>query len=271
MDRIGFHKGHGTHNDFILLSDPEGLRPLTPEFVQAVADRRSGFGADGVIRAVRAGASGEELDGDGSLWFMDYYNADGSIAEMCGNGLRVFARFLMQEQLIDTDEFDVVTRAGIKHVVAGARDVATTIGPAEVASDRAWVSVGEHGYEAVPVDVGNPHAVSFVTPADLESLDLHDMPTWEPADRFPDGVNLEFVAVKSADELTMRVYERGVGETMSCGTGVVAAAAAHRSLHPGEEAVTVHVPGGTLHVEFGDDGATLTGPAVIVGDGHFWF
>lgn len=270
MSRIGFHKGHGTLNDFILVSDPEGLTPLEPELVRQLADRRGGFGADGVIRAVRAGVM-DEWDGDPGLWFMDYHNADGSVAEMCGNGLRVFARYLMQQQLVDVPSFDVVTRDGPKHVDVLPHGIAATIGRARVADDRVTVLVGERRWEAVPVDVGNPHAVAFVEADELEALDLGRQPRWEPESRFPDGVNLEFAVVTAPDRLSMRVHERGVGETQSCGTGVVAVAAAHRAQRPGDDPVEVRVPGGVLRVDFDDDGAVLTGPAVIVGEGQFWY
>ena len=270
MARIRFHKGHGTKNDFILVSGPEGLNPLDADIIRAMTHRRAGIGADGLIRAVRAGTV-EGWDGDPNLWFMDYYNADGSTAEMCGNGLRVFARFLLQQQLIDSLEFDVATRDGVKHVDVHNHTVSVGIGPARVHDDRVTVRVGDRDWEATPVSVGNPHAVAFVGEEELEALELHRQPTWEPAERFPDGVNLEFVVVTAPDELSMRVHERGVGETQSCGTGVVATAAAYRALHPGDGPVAVRVPGGDLRVDFDDDGATLSGPAEIIGDGQFWY
>ncbi len=270
MGRTRFHKGHGTRNDFILVSDPEGLKPLTPEFVRRIADRRGGIGADGVIRAVRSGAVGD-WDGDPNIWFMDYHNADGSVAEMCGNGLRVFARYLLQQQLVDTLEFDVATRAGVKHVEAHNHTISAQIGRAIVADDSVRVDAGGRAWDATPVDVGNPHAVAFVAPEELPALDLHHAPAWEPVERFPEGVNLEFAVVEGPDRLAMRVYERGVGETQSCGTGVVAVAAAYRAQHPGEGPVAVQVPGGDLRVDFRPEGAVLTGPAEIVGDGQFWY
>lgn len=268
MERTRFVKGHGTLNDFILIGDPDGFVQLTPEFVRWVTDRRAGVGADGLIRAVRAGAIAE-WDGDPDLWFMDYHNADGSVAEMCGNGLRVFAAYLLHEQLVDSPSFDVATRAGVRHVDVHARGIRIGLGRAFVDSESVTVRLGERTWPGVPVDVGNPHAVVFLSAEELAGLDLHEAPTCEPAERFPNGVNVEFVVVGDTNELTMRVHERGVGETMSCGTGVVAAAAAYRALHAADgEAVQVHVPGGDLEVEFQESGVSLNGPAVLVSEGQ---
>ncbi|WP_353081868.1 diaminopimelate epimerase [Tessaracoccus lapidicaptus] len=271
MRRFSFHKGHGTRNDFIILDDSYGMHDMHPEFIQAVCDRHAGIGADGVIRVVRAGSI-RDWTGDPHLWFMDYYNADGSVAEMCGNGLRVFARHLINEQLVDAGAFDVATRAGVKHVeVARHGLISTDIGRALVLPDDVTVTLEDRSWPAVKVDVGNPHAVVFLTDSDvLEDLDLHRAPRWSPAEAYPQGVNVEFVRVDAPDALTMRVHERGVGETMSCGTGVVAVAAAHRARGGHEGPVTVRVPGGELSVQFTGDEARLTGPAVVIGRGEFW-
>lgn len=270
MRRFGFHKGHGTKNDFIILDDSYGMHELHPEFISVLCDRHAGIGADGVIRVVRAG-SVRDWDGDPTLWFMDYFNADGSVAEMCGNGLRVFARHLINEQLVTTGSFDVATRAGVKHVdVARHALIATDIGLVTLAPEPVAVRLGDELWEATKVDVGNPHAVAFVDEGVLAGLDLTRPPVWEPAEAFPEGVNVEFVHVDGPGELSMRVHERGVGETMSCGTGVVASAAAYRARAGFEGTVTVTVPGGELSVDFTGDRARLTGPAVIVGRGEFW-
>lgn len=271
MRRYSFHKGHGTKNDFIILDDSYGMHEMQPEFIQVLTDRHSGVGADGVIRVVRAG-SVREWEGDPHLWFMDYHNADGSIAEMCGNGLRVFARHLINEQLVASGSFDVATRAGIKHVeISRFGMISTDIGAATVADDDVAVEVAERSWAATKVDVGNPHAVAFLDDdTDLASLDLHVAPTWAPLDAFPEGVNIEFIRIEAPGKLSMRVFERGVGETMSCGTGVVASAAAYRSRSGFDGPIDVTVPGGELSVAFDGDQATLTGPAVIVGRGEFW-
>jgi diaminopimelate epimerase len=243
---------------------------MHPEFIRMLCDRRAGIGADGVLRVVRA-SSVRDWDGEPHLWFMDYYNADGSIAEMCGNGLRVFARHLINEQLVDTGSFDVATRAGIKHVeVARHGLIATDIGRAALSDERVTVTLGGQSWAATKVDVGNPHAVVLVDDGVLAGLDLNVAPVWAPASAFPNGVNIEFVHVDGPGALSMRVYERGVGETRSCGTGVVASAAAYRVASDHEGPVKVTVPGGELTVDFDGDNARLTGPAVIVGRGEFW-
>ncbi|MHA6511588.1 diaminopimelate epimerase [Tessaracoccus sp. Z1128] len=270
MRRFSFHKGHGTKNDFIVLDDSYGMHDMNPQFIQAVCDRHSGIGADGVIRVVRAG-SVREWDGEPTLWFMDYYNADGSVAEMCGNGLRVFARHLINEQLVDSGSFDVATRAGVKHVdVARHGLIGTDIGQVTVTDEQVTIVHEGSEWPATKVDVGNPHAVVFVEEQVLDELELHHAPAWDPAEAYPAGVNVEFVHIDGPGRLRMRVHERGVGETMSCGTGVVAAAAAYRdrSGHTGTTVVTV--PGGELSVELTGDRARLTGPAVIIGRGEFW-
>lgn len=270
MRRFSFHKGHGTRNDFIILDDSYGMHEMHPDFIQMVCDRHSGIGADGVIRVVRA-SSIRGWEGDSSLWFMDYYNADGSIAEMCGNGLRVFARHLINEQLVDNGEFDVATRAGLRRVeVARHGLIRTTMGDATVSDEDVTVRLGGREWPATKVDVGNPHAVVVLQDEDLDSLNLYDAPTWEPVSAFPEGVNVEFVRVDEPGKLSMRVFERGVGETQSCGTGVVATAAAYRRRAQHDGSVDVTVPGGDLTVDFDGDAARLTGPAVIIGRGEFW-
>lgn len=270
MRRYSFHKGHGTKNDFIILDDSYGMHEMQPEFIQVLSDRHEGIGADGVIRVVRAG-SVHDWDGDPQLWFMDYYNADGSVAEMCGNGLRVFARHLINEQLVTTGTFDVATRAGIKHVEISRHGlIRTDVGRAEVSDEQITVSLGEAHWSATKVDVGNPHAVVFLDDDVLAGLELHSAPGWEPREAFPNGVNVEFVHVDAPGKLSMRVFERGVGETMSCGTGVVASAAAYRAASGFDGTVEVSVPGGDLSVDFDGGSAQLTGPAVITGRGEFW-
>lgn len=270
MRRFSFHKGHGTQNDFIILDDSYGMHEMHPEFIKAVCDRHAGIGADGVIRVVRA-SSMREWEGDPTVWFMDYYNADGTVAEMCGNGLRVFARHLVNEQLVDSGSFAVATRAGLKHVdVAMQGQIRTDVGAATVSDEEVSVTLGGTTWPAVKVDVGNPHAVVFLGDEDLARLNLQNQPTWEPASAYPHGVNVEFIRVDSPGRLNMRVHERGVGETRSCGTGVVAAAAAYRRRTGQDGTIHVTVPGGDLTVDFDGDDARLTGPAVIIGRGEYW-
>lgn len=270
MRTWSFAKGHGTQNDFVILVDRGNLLGMGADEVRFLCDRRAGIGADGVLRATMA----SHLDGwtgDPDLWFMDYRNADGSIAEMCGNGLRVFARHLTDEGLVTSDPFDVVTRAGVRHcVVHRDQSVSVSMGEVRIDETPVLVRLGEKSWDAVEGDVGNPHAVvTVVDAAELASLDLSRAPTWEPADRYPNGVNVEFIHEVAPRHLDMRVHERGSGETMSCGTGTVAAAAAWARAHAvwaGD--YRVDVPGGTVVVSISDAGeAVLTGPAVIVAHG----
>jgi len=272
MRRWSFSKGHGTGNDFVLLLDPDDALSVGPAEVQFLCDRRRGIGADGLLRAVRA-RHVAGWDGDGSVWFMDYRNADGSVAEMCGNGVRVFVRFLLEQGLVRGPDVPVATRAGLRPaVVLPDGRVRVAMGPVTVASPGDLVEVRTAdgaSFAALPADVGNPHAVSFTD--DLARLPLAVPPAY-PADRFPDGVNLEFVRVRGPRHLAMRVHERGVGETLSCGTGTVAAAAAARA-HTGEGdalplTYRVDVPGGSVEVELAHDQAYLTGPAVLVAEGQ---
>nr|WP_231979760.1 diaminopimelate epimerase [Tessaracoccus coleopterorum] len=187
MRRYSYHKGHGTKNDFIILDDSYGMHEMQRDFIRVLTDRHSGIGADGVIRVVRAGSI-RDWDGDPRLWFMDYYNADGTTAEMCGNGLRVFARHLINEQLVDSGDFDVATRAGVKHVrISRFGQISTDIGAAGVSDEPVAVSLGDTRWDAAKVDVGNPHAVVFVDDDVLDGLDLHTAPVWSPAEAFPEG------------------------------------------------------------------------------------
>ncbi len=271
MRRQTFYKGHGTGNDFVIIEDQYGMHDLAPATVALLCDRHFGIGADGLLRVVRARHI-EGWDGDPEMWFMDYRNSDGSIAEMCGNGLRLFARFLLNEQLAPGDSFPVATRAGVRQVTARPGGLITTgMGPVTVSNDRVMLTVGHRDLSAVPVDVGNPHAVAEVDSADLAALELFTPPRWEPAERFPDGTNAEFMVVEAPGQLRMRVHERGSGETLSCGTGVVAVAAVYRDRSGFDGPITVRVPGGELLVDFDDEQAWLTGPAVIVASGEYGF
>lgn len=270
MRRFAFLKGQATLNDFVVIDDQHGMRELSPQFVRQLCDRRGGIGADGVLRVVRAGHI-KTWDGDPDLWFMDYRNADGSVAEMCGNGLRVFARYLMNEQLVPMGRFKVATRAGVKEVrIARGGMISVNLGQVEFPEAAVTVTHQGQSWPAVGVDVGNPHAVCFVDPDTLRDLDLGSAPVITPAEAFPKGVNVEFVTRTGPGNLRMRVHERGSGETMSCGTGVVAAAAAHRHTTEGPNHIDVSVPGGELKVDFRKSGAWLTGPAVIYIRGEFW-
>ena len=280
-----FVKGHGTENDFVILPDPDGVLDLTPQAVARLCDRRAGIGADGVLRVVRTKALDAADAGIGGVdvadaeWFMDYRNADGSVAEMCGNGVRVFARYLVDAGLAAPGEWDVATRAGLRRVRLGASgDVSVDMGPAELLGP-AEATVTGRNFPGERVSVGNPH---LVCPVDepVTALDLSQAPGFDPA-VFPDGVNVEFFRTVGERHLEMRVYERGSGETRSCGTGTVAVAAvaaardgaaisdedgASGGTVPSEW--TVDVPGGRVTVAFDGTTSRLTGPAVLVAEGE---
>lgn len=260
MPDYEFLKGHGTENDFVLLPDHDGTvhGDLDPERVRALCDRRAGIGGDGVLRVVR----------DGDLWFMDYRNSDGSTSEMCGNGIRVFARHLVEEGLADPSApIPIGTRDGVKTLTVDGDLVTADMGTPVVLGETE-VGVPGHTWVARHVDMGNPHAVAFVDSLD-DAGTLLEAPEHDPA-TYPHGVNVEFVVRRGERHVAMRVHERGSGETRSCGTGacaVMVAAAVADGLGPGS-AYRVDVPGGTLTVTWtADDHVLLTGPAVVVARG----
>ena len=253
-----FLKGHGTQNDFVLLPDPDGSvhGDLSAERVRALCDRRAGIGGDGVLRAVRPG----------ERWFMDYRNADGSVSEMCGNGIRVFARYLLDHEGASTP-LEVDTRDGVKTITRDGDSFTVDMGSPEVFTPTK-VSVDGISHEALHVSMGNPHAVALV-----DSLDEAGSLLVEPGfDRavYPEGVNVEFVVRRSAHHVAMRVHERGSGETRSCGTGACAVMVAVSSADEAPRGTTyrVDVPGGSLDITWTDDDRVLmTGPAVLLAEG----
>jgi diaminopimelate epimerase len=269
---IRYTKGHGTENDFVIIPDPDGVLPMEPGWVADVCDRRAGIGADGVLRVVAtAKMPGYEGVASQGPWFMDYRNGDGSIAEMCGNGVRVFARYLIDRGLAEPGRFGVATRAGIKqvHVPADGGDITVDMGVPTWPEPRAGIRWDGREAESVHVDMGNPHAVVFVGDV-ADAGRLIDAPVWSPASVYPNGVNVEFVASVGPQHIAMRVFERGVGETRSCGTGACAAmiAAARQDGAAPETSYTVDVPGGRLMIVEREDGRLeMTGPAVLVADG----
>jgi diaminopimelate epimerase len=293
---LHFTKGHGTGNDFVLFADTEGEISLTTAQMQALADRHFGIGADGIIRAVRSEKLNQRdakgvvvADGAGpralaeepaATWFMDYYNADGSVSEMCGNGVRVFAKFLIESGLVTVNPGETLaigTRAGVRDVAVGPNGFQVDMGrwkfdDFEPLVRTRGVQVARPG---LGIKVGNPHVVVALSSVEeLEAADLTVIPQLEPA--APEGANVEFVVpsdplvVDGVGHIRMRVHERGSGETLSCGTGVVAAALATR-FWAGAGAPNnwrVDVPGGTLAVrmfptEEGEHVA-LSGPATLV-------
>jgi diaminopimelate epimerase len=265
---LAFAKGHGTENDFVILPDIEGRLDVTPELVRALCDRRAGIGGDGLLRVVRTAAEPEAPAG--AEWFMDYRNGDGSIAEMCGNGVRVFARYLYEQGLVPLGRLDVGTRAGVRAVVLAADSVTVDMGPPAFGPGTA-ATVGGTTYAGSAVSMGNPHLVCRVD-VPLADLDLTRAPAVDAA-VFPTGVNVEFVVpaepLDGVDvHVAMRVHERGVGETRSCGTGTCAVAAVVlREAGLDRGTVVVDVPGGRVTVTLDGVTSLLTGPAVIVAGG----
>ncbi|WP_417554058.1 diaminopimelate epimerase [Microbacterium sp.] len=281
---VAFTKGHGTGNDFVIIEDADGALDLTPEQVRALCDRNFGVGADGVLRMVRstaipegAAALAEEPDAE---WFMDYRNADGSVSEMCGNGVRVFAHYLLRSGLASLEPgstLPIGTRAGVRDVLRSQTGYQVDMGRWHLAGGEplaraAGLSVARPG---LGIDVGNPHVVvALASEEELAGLDLNPTPILEPAPA--DGANVEFVVPgeplvrDGVGRVRMRVHERGSGETLSCGTGAVASALAVRHW-AGERAPhewRVEVPGGTLGVRMfpAEDGehVALSGPAQLV-------
>jgi diaminopimelate epimerase len=278
-----FAKGHGTGNDFVILPDPDGRLDLSPRLVARICHRRTGLGADGVLRIVRAKAVADtaadaapwaEQAADRSAeWFMDYRNADGSIAEMCGNGIRVFARYLLDHGLAAGPELAIGTRTGVRVVRDPGRpggELTAEMGPALVIG-RGRTQLGERACDGLAISVGNPH-LACLTELPVADFDLSRPPVLDEG-QFPDGANVEVLRSVGPRHVEMRVYERGSGATLSCGTGAVAtavaAAVAAGEWQAGrEQAWTVDVPGGRLTVTPSATASLLAGPAVIVAAGE---
>jgi len=281
-DLVIFAKGHGTQNDFVLLPDLDAELVLTDARVAAVCDRRRGLGADGVLRITTAGAALtarvlERLpDGVGANdWYMDYRNADGSTAQMCGNGVRVFAHYLRAGGLESRDEFVVGSLAGARlvtmhHVDETNADVTVDMGKANRLATGEAV-IGGRWFSGLAVDVGNPHLACVDPRLSVEELAALNMAAPVGFDRaqFPDGVNVEVLTAPVGGSVRMRVHERGVGETRSCGTGTVAAAVAALAESAADTGtLTVRVPGGEVVVTITDATSYLRGPSVLVARGE---
>jgi diaminopimelate epimerase len=275
---FAFLKGHGTENDFVLLPDPDGSvhrelsADLAADLVAGLCDRHAGIGGDGVLRAVHTEASADPaaVSARGRAeWFMDYRNSDGSLGEMCGNGIRVFVRYLLEHQGVTGPTVPVATRAGVKQVVVNDDGSLTVdMGRPKVLSETK-VTVAGRTWPAMHIGMGNPHAVVLVE--DLAVVgSLAEPPTYDDA-VYPDGVNVEIVQRLGRRHIVMRVHERGSGETRSCGTGacaaMVASAVAEGPAEAHSSGYRVDVPGGTLHVAWHRDRVLLTGGAVIVAEG----
>ena len=285
---LAFTKGHGTGNDFILILDEHGQIEISAEEVALMCDRHFGIGADGLIRVTPTAKSAEVshlLEQEpAATWFMDYRNADGSDAEMCGNGIRVFARYLLDNGLAELNSgstLPIATRAGIKDLTATQTGFAVDLGLFKVGDDETLVRARglTVARPALAVNVGNPHrVVALADIAELEGIDLGRAPLLEPEEA--EGANVEFVVLdeplikEGVAGLTMRVHERGVGETLSCGTGIAAAAIAIRHYAGGEQNYwKVTVPGGQVAVRMfpTEDGehVSISGPAELIYSGNW--
>ena len=292
MTELHFTKGQGTGNDFVLFADPDATVDLTPDRIRAIADRRFGVGGDGVIRAVRSEslAEGQALlaEDPAATWFMDYHNADGTVAEMCGNGIRVFARYLTESGLVDLAPGETLTvgsRKGLVDIQRTTNGFAADLGRWGLGiegggSDDVLVRAKnlDRARPGLGIDVGNPHVVvALATDDELAEVDLTYVPVLDPAPAA--GANVEFVlpgdplVQDGVGQITMRVHERGSGETLSCGTGAVAAALATRywAGNGAPDTWRVRVPGGVVTVRMfaAEDGehVSLSGPAELVFSG----
>ncbi|MHB8512946.1 MAG: diaminopimelate epimerase [Actinomycetota bacterium] len=270
---MNYVKSHGCGNDFVMIEDLQNSMQVTPDLVRLMCDRHFGVGADGLIRVAPAN------DAD---FFMDYYNADGEPAEMCGNGIRCLAKYVGDRGLVGGDKLRVGTRAGIKdlelyrgpggdvervRVDMGQPILERRLIPVEGEGEHALkepITVDDYTFVAACVSMGNPHCVLFVT--DLDSVPFGFLgPTIELMPLFRNRVNVEFVQVLNRNEIRARVWERGVGETLACGTGACAIAVAANLRGFADRQVAIHLPGGTLDIDWAADGRVyMTGPAVEV-------
>jgi diaminopimelate epimerase len=271
---VEFVKAHGSGNDFVVIEDFEDRLDFAPEFVRQVCDRHFGIGADGVIRIARSSIA---------PYFMDYRNADGSVAEMCGNGVRVVGKYLSDRGYVG-GAFDLETRAGVKHLVLtvdqqGMVDTVTVDmgAPSFERADLPMTGEGEalketleaggEAFEATCLSMGNPHAVLFVDDVDAAPVTTAG-PLLERHPAFPNLTNVEFVQVLGPQRLRQRTWERGVGETLACGTGACAVAVASQLRGFTGRRVTIELRGGPLDLEWAPGGTVrMTGPAREVAHG----
>ena len=287
MTSISFTKGHGTGNDFVLVLDAEGELSLSSKQIAKICDRRFGIGADGFIRVVKSAKlpEGKEIleVEPTAIWFMDYYNADGSAAEMCGNGVRVFARYLLDRGLAKIEggsTLAVGTRAGVKDLTQGSNGFAVDLGRWKLTNEFTVEAKGiEVARPGQGIEIGNPHVVvALSSDAELKQLKLFEAPIVEPAP--VNGANVEFVVPNEpmikdgVGYFSFRVHERGVGETLSCGTGIAAASLATR-YWAGASAPNqwqVQALGGVVAVRMfaTEDGehVSISGPAELTFDGE---
>ena len=277
-DEVQFFKGHGTGNDFVILLDADARVDLSEAVVRGLCDRHKGIGADGVLRVVRTSTVSTReqeqfgITGAAAEWFMDYRNADGSIAETCGNGIRVFVHFLVLQELVSEHAFTIATRAGLRKVeFVDADHISVNMGKAVLDSDVNALTVSTEAgtWGATALSMPNPHCVALVDSLDSPG-ELLTSPAASPGSQFPAGANYEFITRIKNHHIAMRTFERGVGETLSCGSGACAAAFAYAQMEKivAPWVVQVDVLGGTLMLSSDESGdIVLTGPSRIVASG----
>ncbi|MCC8071213.1 MAG: diaminopimelate epimerase [Bacteroidales bacterium] len=277
MNEILFTKMHGISNDYVYINCLTSVPDNLPQLAIAMSDRHTGVGGDGIILI---------LPSDVADFKMRMFNADGSEGKMCGNGIRCVGKYVYDYGLTDKRLITVETLAGIKTLSLHVRDGrvhSATVDMGEPIIDTAEVPVRFHADQMVneliatsqgdvrltAISMGNPHGVIFVD--DLSKVDVHGLGReLETHPMWPDRANIEFAQVTAPEEITMRVWERGSGETMACGTGACALAVAAVLTGRTGRTVTIHLLGGDLKIEWGADGHVyMTGPAATVFEGRY--
>ena len=261
-----FTKMEGLGNDYVYLNCLERTPPDLPELARRVSDRHFGVGSDGLICVCPS----EQAD-----FRMRMFNADGSEGEMCGNGIRCVGKFVYDKGLTDKTTVSVETKAGVKvlELQLGSDGLVSAVtvdmGAPAVEKPRD-ITVDGRSYTVTPVSMGNPHAVLYLE--GIDGLDLPKIgPGFEHHPSFPNRTNTEFVEVTDRTHLRMRVWERGSGETLACGTGACAVLAATASAGRCERSAEVALLGGVLRIRWdeADGHIYMTGPAVTVFEGDY--
>lgn len=259
---IHFSKYHGTGNDFIFVQGPV---ENPSQLAKKLCDRHFGIGADGLMFA----SSSDRAD-----IRMHYFNSDGSEARMCGNGLRCFVRYLLDEKRIDRDQFIVETAAGLIPVEAHGDHIVLDLPVNRLKLDESELtrtldasgSVNVEGVQVYPLFMGTQHAVVFAHP----EMDIQTCgPQLTHHEVFPQDINVNFVEVLDSNRLKVITHERGAGWTLSCGTGVCASAWIAHHAQQTDSTMQVFVPGGALSVKIFEDHVRLSGPAVFIAKGEF--
>lgn len=262
-----FTKMQGTGNDYVYINCFEETVERPEELAVKVSDRHFGIGSDGLILICPS---------DRADCRMKMFNADGSESEMCGNGIRCVGKYVYDHRIVEKEEFDVETKAGIKHLKVTdeggkASSITVDMGIPEVTGEVPEpIVIDGQSYEFIGISMGNPHAIYYMD--EIDGLDLEAMgPAFETHERFPERTNSEFIQVVDRSHLRMRVWERGSGETWACGTGATASAVASVLSGRTENTVEVELKGGTLSITWDRESGHvfMTGPAVEVFQGEF--